>query len=213
SFDTPAFFNGTLYYVGGSNTGNPDDVGKTFSISNGAITAMPTSQGPDMFAYPGSTPSISANGTSNGVVWDLDTGTNQLRAYDAASYATELYTSAQAAGNRDALGTVIKFSLPTVANGQVYVGTTNHLVVYGTLAGPPILSSLSPNSASENHAAFVLTVTGGQFATNSTVNWNGSPLATTFVSSSTLQAPVPTADLAFEEGTTASVTVVTPGTG
>ncbi|HEV2946003.1 MAG TPA: VCBS repeat-containing protein [Gemmataceae bacterium] len=213
SFDTPAFFNGTLYYVGGSNTGNPDDVGKTFSISNAAITAMPTSQGPDTFAYPGSTPSISANGTSNGVVWDLDTGTNQLRAYDAATYATELYTSAQAAGNRDALGTVIKFSLPTVANGQLYVGTTNHLVVYGALAGPPILTSLSPNSTSEHHAAFVLTVTGSQFATNSTIDWNGSALATTFVSSSTLQATVTASDLAFEEGTTASVTVVTPGPG
>ncbi|HEV3255509.1 MAG TPA: S8 family serine peptidase, partial [Gemmataceae bacterium] len=134
SFDTPAYFNDSIYYVGGSNIGNPNDVGKTFSISNGVLSTSPTSQGPDSYAYPGSTPSISANGSSNGIVWDLDTGTNQLRAYDASSYAKELYTSAQAPNNRDALGTVVKFTVPTVSSGDVYVGTANSLVAYGPIA-------------------------------------------------------------------------------
>jgi fibronectin type 3 domain-containing protein len=137
SFDTPAYFNNTIYYVGGSNIGNPNDVGKTFSISNGNLSLTPTSQGPDSYAYPGSTPSISANGSSNGVVWDLDTGTNQLRAYNASGYNTELYTSAQAVSNRDQLvGSVVKFSLPAVANGMVYVGTSSALVVYGLISQP-----------------------------------------------------------------------------
>jgi fibronectin type 3 domain-containing protein len=139
SFDTPAFYNGTLYYVGGSNTGGPNDHGKTFSLATGLFkTTAPTSQTPDTFSYPGSTPSISANGNAGGVVWDLDRGTNQLRAYDAANYASELYTSSQS-GSRDTLGAVVKFTVPTVANGHVYVGTSNALVAYGLLTptAPP----------------------------------------------------------------------------
>jgi fibronectin type 3 domain-containing protein len=158
SFDTPAFFNGTIYYVGGSNIGNPNDVGKTFSISNGQISLTPTSKGPDSYAYPGSTPSISANGTSNAVVWDLDTGTNQLRAYSATGYNTELYTSAQAAGSRDVLtGSVVKFSVPTVDNGHVYVGSSNALNVYGLLAQ----ATLAP-AAPSNLAATALSGTSVQ---------------------------------------------------
>jgi fibronectin type 3 domain-containing protein len=137
SFDTPAYFNNAIYYVGGSNIGNPNDVGKTFSISNGLLSLTPTSQGPDSYAYPGSTPSISANLSSNGVVWDVDTGSNQLRAYDASGYNHELYTSGQAAGNRDQLvGSVVKFSVPAVANGMVYVGSSSALVVYGLISQP-----------------------------------------------------------------------------
>src|SRR5262249_38157525 len=98
------------------------------------LSTSPTSQGPDSYAYPGDTPSISANGTTNGIVWATDTGTSQLRAYSAAGFNTELYTSAQAAGNRDALvGSVVKFALPTVAAGEVYVGTSKALVVFGLI--------------------------------------------------------------------------------
>jgi hypothetical protein len=127
AFDTPAFFNRTLYYAGNG------DVGKAFSLVNATLSTNSTSQSADSFGFPGSTPSISANGTTSGIVWNLDTGTNQLRAYDAGNYANELYTSTQAAGNRDQLSTVVKFSVPTVANGMVYVGTTDSLVAFGLL--------------------------------------------------------------------------------
>jgi fibronectin type 3 domain-containing protein len=131
SLDTPAFFNNTIYYVGGYG-----DVAKTFTITNGLFSLSPTSQSPDSYSFPGSTPSISANGASNAIVWDLDRGTNQLRAYDASSYANELYTSAQAPNNRDQLGSVVKFTVPSVVNGKVYVGTSNSVVVYGLLQLP-----------------------------------------------------------------------------
>jgi fibronectin type 3 domain-containing protein len=131
SFDTPAYFNNTIYYVGAFS-----DVAKAYSITNGLLSSTPTSESSDGFGYPGSTPAISANGTSNGLVWDLDKGTNQLRAYDASTYANELYTSAQAPFNRDQLGTVVKFTVPTIANGTVYVGTTTSLVAYGLLSVP-----------------------------------------------------------------------------
>ena len=74
-------------------------------------------------------------------MWDVDRGTNQLRAYSSDSYATELYTSDQAANGRDTLGAAVKFQVPTVANGRVYVGSgtgdpNNVVVVYGLLPPP-----------------------------------------------------------------------------
>jgi fibronectin type 3 domain-containing protein len=138
-WSNPAYFNGTIYYVGQS------DVGRTFSIGNGLFSGGPISQSPDSYAYPGSTPSISANGTANAIVWDLDRGSNTLRAYDASSYGTELYTSAQAANNRDQLGSVIKFTVPLVANGHVYVGTANSLAIYGLFA-PPTTAPAAPSN-------------------------------------------------------------------
>ncbi len=133
AFGTPAFFNNTLYYV------TPNAHGKAFAIANGSasIATAAGSQTPDSFSYPGSTPSVSANGTTNGIVWDLEKGSGVLRAYDAGNYGTELYTSAQAAGNRDALGTLDTFAVPTVANGRVFVATSNALVGYGLLAATP----------------------------------------------------------------------------
>jgi hypothetical protein len=105
------------------------------------LSALPTSQSPDNFGCPGGTPGISANGNTAGIVWDLDTGSNELRAYDASNYATELYTSAQAANNRDLLGSVVKFTVPIVVDGKVYVNTSDNLVVYGlfpTPTSPPL---------------------------------------------------------------------------
>jgi hypothetical protein len=122
------------------------------------MSLTPTSQGPDKYAYPGSTPSISANGTTNGIVWAVDIGTNQLRAYNATGFNTELYTSAQAANSRDALtGSVVKFAVPTVADGLVFVGTSNALNVYGLLA-----QATQPPAAPSNLTATALSGTSVQ---------------------------------------------------
>src|SRR5439155_19431443 len=104
-----------------------------YSIANGVLSTAPVSQSTDVFNWPGSTPSISANGTSSGIAWMMDRSRNQLRAFDATNLANELWTSAQAASSRDARGGAVKFALPTVANGRVYVRTTSSLVVYGVL--------------------------------------------------------------------------------
>jgi hypothetical protein len=169
SFDTPAFFNGRLFYTGGSNTGGPNDFAKVFTIASGVLSGAPTSHSPDIFSWPGATPSISADGSADAIVWALDRGTNQLRAYDATNLATELYTSAQA-GIRDRPGSVVKFTVPTVADGQVFIGTSNAVVAYGQIppetappaapsnlvasAGPAGVINLTWNDNSNNEDGF-----------------------------------------------------------
>jgi hypothetical protein len=127
-FSAPAYFNGSLYYAA------VGDFAKAFPISNGHLATSPSSQSGQTFGYPGSTPSISANGAANGIVWLIDNGTNQLRAYDAANLARQLYNSDQN-GARDQLGSAVKFSTPTVADGHVFVGTANSVVIYGLRSG------------------------------------------------------------------------------
>jgi uncharacterized protein (TIGR03437 family) len=90
----------------------------------------------------GSVPSVSANGATNGIVWVTESsGGGTLRAYDAADLANELYDSGQNRA-RDALGSYVKFSTPTIANGKVYAGTQNSLAVYGLLGSPAVGSSV-----------------------------------------------------------------------
>jgi hypothetical protein len=104
-------------------------------MSSNLLPSSPTAQAAVAYSFPGSTPVISANGTSNGIVWTLQriSGANAvLHANVASNVATELYNSNQA-GSRDLPGTSIKFAVPTVANGKVFVGTATKLTVYGLL--------------------------------------------------------------------------------
>jgi hypothetical protein len=110
------------------------DVLKAFSFSNGSFSQTTTSQSSNAFGYPGATPSISANGNQNAILWAAENSSPAvLHAYDATNLATELYNSNQAANSRDHFGTGNKYIVPTVANGKVYVGTTNGVGVFGLL--------------------------------------------------------------------------------
>lgn len=126
-FSAPAYFNGTIYYGA---VGAPI---QAFSISNAKLSASPSAQTANSFGYPGATPSISANGTSNAIVWAIENSSPAvLHAYDAASLA-ELYNSNQAANGRDQFGSGNKFMTPTIVNGKVFVGTPNGVAVFGLL--------------------------------------------------------------------------------
>ena len=123
----PAYFNNTVYY------GNVNGKLKAFSIVNAMLPNAPTSQSTNTFAYPGTTPSVSASGTSNGIVWAVENSNPAvLHAYDATNLSNELYNSNQA-GSRDQFGAGNKFITPLIANGKVFVGTTNGVAKFGLL--------------------------------------------------------------------------------
>jgi hypothetical protein len=123
----PSYFNGTVYY------GAVGDSIKAFPVASAKLATSPSSRTSHSFGYPGATPSISANGASNGIVWVVENGgTAVLHAYDATNLATELYNSSQAANNRDTFSGN-KFITAMVANGKVFVGTPNSVVVFGLL--------------------------------------------------------------------------------
>ena len=124
-YSTPAFWNGHLYVAG------TNDHVKDYVLSNSLLSG-PMSLSPQTFGYPGAVPTVSANKTKNAIVWAVEPAKSVLHAYDATNVANELYNSNHNA-TRDALGSHVKFAPPTVANGKVYVGTKDHLVVYGIL--------------------------------------------------------------------------------
>jgi hypothetical protein len=128
AWSSPAYFNGVLYYGGVSDTLR----GITL-FSKGP--PPPVMQSATTFAYPGATPSVSANGTQNGIVWALESAEGVpavLHAYNASNL-TELYNSNQASSNRDGFGNGNKFITPVIVNGKVYVGTPNGVAVFGAI--------------------------------------------------------------------------------
>ncbi|MFL6602056.1 MAG: immunoglobulin domain-containing protein [Steroidobacteraceae bacterium] len=127
---SPAYFNGNLYY------GPVNTTLKAFSITNAKLSTTATSQSAATFGYPGASPIVSANGTTNGIVWvddNSNTAVTALRAYDATNLAHELYNSNQATGSRDQFGAGNKFITPMVTSGKVFVGSTTEVAVFGLL--------------------------------------------------------------------------------
>jgi hypothetical protein len=130
-FSVPAYWQGNVYFAG------VRDSLKAFQLSNNQLSTSPTSQSETSFGFPGATPAVSANGASGGIVWVLDnsgfsSGPAVLHAYDATDLSNELYNSARMPG-RDRGGKAVKFTVPTVAAGRVYVGGQKILSVYGLL--------------------------------------------------------------------------------
>jgi hypothetical protein len=129
NFSTPAFWQNTLY------VGMAFSQVKAYSLDPSTdtfgFTPTPTSQSTSSFGFPGTTPSISSQGTTNGIVWATEKGTGPsvLHAYDATNVGTELWNSANSSA--DQAGQAVKFTVPTVANGKVYVGTVGEISVYG----------------------------------------------------------------------------------
>ena len=123
----PAYFNNTVYY---GSVGSPI---QAFTITNAKLSTSATAHTANSFGYPGATPSISANGASNGIVWAVENSSPAvLHAYDAVTL-NELYNSNQASNSRDHFGAGNKFITPTIVNGKVFVGTPNGVAVFGLL--------------------------------------------------------------------------------
>lgn len=123
-WSSPTYWNGSnakyVYFAGSG------DHIKAFKLVNARLSTAPTSQTPESFGFPAANPVVSSNGTTagTGILWDIDSS-GYLRAYDATNLANELYSSQ--------LPGYSKFSVPTVANGEVFVGTQGSLEIYGIL--------------------------------------------------------------------------------
>ena len=132
----PAYFDHRLYY------GAMEQPMREFRFLHARLLAKPSSQTALSFIYPGATPSISADGTRNGIVWAVENRDPVvLRAYDANDLSHELYNSRQAPSGRDFVGSGNKFMTPTIAHAKVYVGTENGVGVFGLLPGSASRSS------------------------------------------------------------------------
>ena len=126
----PSYWNGNVYTWGSGNHL------QAFALANGRLSTSKTSQSAESSGFPGSTVAISSNGTTNGIVWAVETdayssnGSAILRAYDATNVATLLYSSSLAG---DTMGPAVKFVVPVVTNGKVYVGAQSEVDVFGII--------------------------------------------------------------------------------
>jgi IPT/TIG domain len=132
-FSTPLFWQNTLYgaAVGARLSAFP------FTTTTGQFQTSASSVSSTVYGAPGASPALSATGTNNGILWTIERSASGnpavLHAYDPTNLQNEFWNSSQAANNRDKAGLVVKFTVPTVANGKVYVGTQTELDVFGLL--------------------------------------------------------------------------------
>ncbi len=131
-YSSAAYWQGRVYF------GGIQDNLKMFTFGNGLLSTSAVSQSSEVYGFPGASPSITANGATQGIVWAIESdgsGNAVLHAYDATNLTSELYNSSQNAS--DAAGAAVKFATPTVANGKAYVGTQNSLAIYGLFSAQP----------------------------------------------------------------------------
>lgn len=202
-YSTPAYFNGRVYF---QQVHSPLTAyalvydGTTTLLTSSPVAASASNGG----GFPGSSPVVSANGANGGIVWTIESdafgnsGPAVLHAFDAASL-TELYNSSQNPV-RDDPGVAVKFTVPLVVNGRVYVGTTSQVSAYGLLAPTPPTTanptffpapgtyasaqSVSPGDVTPN--AVIYYTTDGTTPTQSSTQYQGSPILVS--TTTTLQA-------------------------
>ena len=160
-YSSPAYFDGHVYF------GPVGSAIRAFNVTAAQLSGSPASMTPTSYAFPGATPSISANGSSNGILWAVENSTPAvLHAYDATNIGTELYNSNQASGGRDQFGAGNKFIVPTIANGRVYVGTTNSVAVFGLFSAPTTTVTLQQVSVGADGTPWAINSAGQIFMYN-----------------------------------------------
>ena len=188
-WSVPAYFNNAVYY---GPVGHPI---LAFQLTNAHLVGNPSSQTGTSFAYPGASPSISANQASNGILWAIEHGgTGVLHAYEATNLSNELYNSNQAPSGRDHFGSGNNFTTPTIANGHVFVGTSGAVGVFGILA-----PSTAPAATATSLSSALNPSTAGQMVS--------------FTATVTSSAGTPTGTVAFNNGAAQIGTGVLDGTG
>lgn len=169
-FSTPAFWNNNLYFIG-----NNDSLKQfTFNPNTGLMGTTPIHKDTFAYLFPGGQPVVSAHGNNDAIVWAVDWTTGTLHAYDATNVSKVLYVS-------PALGTGIKFTVPTVANGHVYVGMVDKVVGLGLLPSggsctPPaspgaVICSPAQGSTENSPVAITAAGTGASGTVNHMELW------------------------------------------
>lgn len=140
---SPAYWNGFVYWGGGGQFSMSDTI-KAWAFNadgHGRLSTSPTSVSAERFRFPTVNPVISAHGNKDGILWIVSNSAHQpngaqiLYAYDALNLGKMLYNSNQAQNNRDQAGGPVKFAVPTIANGKVYVGGSATVTAFGELNG------------------------------------------------------------------------------
>lgn len=168
-FGMPAYWNGHLYLW------PIQDHLRSFPFVNGTLSATASSVSTEYSNFPGSTPVVSSNGNANGIVWNVlsalfaTRGNEVLQAHDALDVSRLLYTTEQNL-TRDNPGPAVKFAVPTVANGKVYVGSETQLSVYGLLNGATQVAAPVISPASESFYSSV-TVTMSDPTSGTTIHY------------------------------------------
>jgi hypothetical protein len=135
-WSTPAYWNGNVYFWGNG------DTLKQFSLRNGDLSKAPTAKASVVSAFPGASPVISSNGTTNGILWAVRSDgyrTNApaiLYAYNPLNVGAGPYYTSTDNSARDSAGRAVKFVVPMITNGKVYVGAQKEVDVYGLLPPP-----------------------------------------------------------------------------
>ncbi|MGH7916534.1 MAG: hypothetical protein ACREQE_03625 [Candidatus Binataceae bacterium] len=193
NWSTPAYWDGMIFFI------MSKDVPRSYTLANGTLTAA--SSGTHNFPFLGGQPVISANGDNDGILWALEYPGKSttltpgiLHAYDARNLSVELYNSDPnyaPGGPACTTDCGIKFAVPTVVNGKVYVGTTTELDVYGLTNATPTPSP-SPTASPSPSPSGTPTPTPSASPTSSpTVSPSPQPTATPTVAPT--RTPNPTA--------------------
>ena len=189
-FGPPAYFAGKVYFAAAI------DQLKAFKVANAGLSAAPVSTSAMTFVSPGASPVVSANGDANAIVWafELGAGKGMLHAFDAADLSKELF--------HDVPGSYVQFAVPMVADGKVYVGTLDSLVVYGLLPTNPGDIGGVVNAASFNSS----------IAAGSLISIFGTNLARATVAAQQIPLPLSLADTTVTiNGARAPLLYVSPG--
>ncbi len=183
---SPAYFQGPsesyVYLAGLISEGGSGEPLKQYSLTNGLLSTSPIAQSGNVFVV-GATPSVSANGTTNGILWaqerqDILSSVSNIKpsilyAFDATNVGTTFYNSTQA-GSRDQAGSATKFEVPTIANGKVYLATLFELDIYGLLPGQSATTTALSSTLNPVYGAPVTlkaTVTSAGGAPTGSVNF------------------------------------------
>ncbi len=133
-YSAPAYWNGHVFLLASG------DYLSDFALKHGHVADRPVATGSHRFGNPGATPAVSADGARNGIVWviesrawnDFENRPAVLHAFDANNVGHELYNSGEN-GPRDRAGATLRFTIPTVVNGRVYIGARGEVDVYGLI--------------------------------------------------------------------------------